>query len=420
MLLNLRSSKKKPILRKLRLLFLIVVLISVLVLEMFREILREISLFFIQKLQESSGILIEISVYISYLGSTEIFLIYFLILHNFVNILKSFVLIMIIMLSTFISIFFQLVYSDPRPYYIDKNIKSYNCLIGYGNPSGNLVVSMAVYMTLCEILCNSNTLKKRKWQKITLLFFSLILILALMILELFTGSHFLDQILFGTCLGFMIYFLFFHCFDLDLHLPKFFILFIQIKSIYFILFNTVIIGVYILFMIELPKSDHSGWIFNIKQLCEEKLQNISEDSLFKNEAYILFGISLSNIGAIIGIKSELYFSFNGNLPDWISYNFSLQIIEDNSCDSSLILTQDNQWNHTNFTKSILRLIVTLIIVALLAIPSFFLKENDVYFAFFFKIFLPLTFILFFQFYIGKILFRKLRLSNNSIFLIDSF
>ena len=173
-------------------------------------------------------------------------------------------------------------------------------------------------------------------------------------------------------------------------------------------------------MIELPKSDHSGWIFNIKQLCEEKLQNISEDSLFKNEADILFGISLSNIGAIIGIKSELYFSFNGNLPDWISYNFSLQIIENDYFDSSLILTRDNQCNHTNFTKSILRLIVTLIIVALLAIPSFFLKENDVYFAFFFKIFLPLTFILFFQFYIGKILFRRLRLSNNSIFLIDSF
>ena len=51
---------------------------------------------------------------------------------------------MIIMLSRFISIFFKLIKSDPRPYFIDNNLKSFNYSIGYGNHSGNLVVSIAV------------------------------------------------------------------------------------------------------------------------------------------------------------------------------------------------------------------------------------------------------------------------------------
>jgi hypothetical protein len=235
------------------------------------------------------------------------------------------------------------------------------------------------------------------------------------------GSHSIDQILYGAALGFLLYYFFFYCVDLNLNDPRQFTRFIEIKNLYYLLFNLITLGVFI-FIIKCvpygPQEKYISWSKTINERCKGIMDEIPHNLRFQYESFILFAVFFSNIGAFMAIKLELYLTFKGDLQNWVSYNFSnVNMDEDTSLLSSL--SKDTQWNQTRFFKSLLRLVLLILISLVFMIPYLLVDFSaNIFVIFFVKLFLPFTLILFFTYYACKPFFRKLRLVNRSMFLFE--
>ena len=203
--------------------------------------------------------------------------------------------------------------------------------------------------------------------------------------------------------------------DLKLNSSKQFVRFMEIRNIYYVGFNIMILFIFIILVnvATYDRNAHNIWNTIINQKCgSETLLNVG----FQYEAFLLFAVFFSNIGAFVGIKSEMHFTFDGDVEDWNDYNFPKLEEDSSSLMSSFSQSRETQWNHTRFHISLLRLVVLLILSTIFLIPYIFISfAENTFIVFFFKIFLPLSLIFFFIYYGAKPILKKLKLVNEPIF-----
>jgi len=265
---------------------------------------------------------------------------------------------------------FKLIYKNPRPYFHENWVKVYDCETGFGNPSGHSIVAVSFYLTIAKIIQ-----KKIYFPKKAKFYFNLatvLFILSITLSRLALGAHSLNQILFGSFIGAMIYALFFDVFKIDLNLAD--EIYVIMKPKIFNIFASVIliillIGIIIFnFVPILNDLDSESWGRRITENCP----NTPYSKIFDYEAYFMLAGSSSLIGGYLGIYVDIKYNMQGDVEKWILQNLG-----------------DTKWNETSLIESFKRIIS----IIFLNLPAFSLNfivgsDNTINAIFFFKNLIP--------------------------------
>lgn len=108
----------------------------------------------------------------------------------------------------------RLMYHDPRPCFVDEEIADIGCVCSFGNPSGHASSSVVLYTTLYYLLIHKDpgTCDRVKNICTQLLLFVLVNI---GLSRVYFGEHFINQVLMGWSLGYLILSLFYYLYKLD-------------------------------------------------------------------------------------------------------------------------------------------------------------------------------------------------------------
>ena len=402
---------------KVKLTFVFLYFLVIFISELFyRDPLSDISIKFQEILQKKLENWMELAKIVSFIGGNNItYGCIFLITFNFTNIFKSYLLLMIIFINNLVSSVLELIYIEGRPYFIsDNNIKSYGCKSGFGNPSFDSLSSISFFLAFYHLVFDSRSIKYRRILQIIYLFIFIVMYFIIIFSEFIVGANSLNQLIFGGLLGFGIYLIFFWLMELYTNDSKQLLNFIRKGLIHNVLINLSILVLFLYFYFfkaRLSDDKKKEWISRINlKSCENKIENIS----FENESYLIFALIFANIFAFIGLNHEFFFTFKSNISNWTKYNFSSEVKEDDSFFSSLDFTKDTQWNHNNIVNSILRMLVITFFSCIILSPFFLISySQNFWLVFFLKINLPISVLLYFDFYVLKLILRKLRLVNFS-------
>ena len=120
---------------------------------------------------------------------------------------------------------------------------------------------------------------------------------------------------------------------------------------------------------------------------------------------------------------EYFLNFTKRDNDWIHYNFnckSIDNIDESSYSDISIGDKDTRWNQTPINISIGRIIITFIYTFGVLIFFEFMKVDTEIISLYilYYIFLPFSLIFFFYFSLGKLIFRKMNLSNECVILLS--
>jgi len=223
----------------------------------------------------------------------------------------------------------KIVYGEARPYWISEDLKP-ALNMGFGNPSGHSMSSIAVYLSIWHIIIENKFFKNNFFLKVTLLFFFLIIAVMVILSRLVLAAHSINQVLYGALLGIAVYLVHFYLYEMHKKNAKdFFEIFLSYKNkIIFAIFYSSLIVIGMLFYLLID---------NHRVIDEFKASKIYKDILKEHDIddykkfnedglYNALGISAligSHLGLIIICK-------------YIERNFLLDKIE-----------SINLWNQTN-------------------------------------------------------------------------
>ena len=131
---------------------------------------------------------------------------------------------------------------------------------------------------------------------------------------------------------------------------------------------------------------------------------------------------LSYIGVILGLKMEYSKILESKKQTFTLFNFEKNVTNPKQFTllSAIHITDDSQWNHTGFTKSIIRLVVFYGMSIIIYIPTSLIgNDSNMYVVMIFKMFLPATIWFFCLFFLFKVIFLKLNLLNPSSLPMES-
>jgi len=259
---------------------------------------------------------------------------------------KAFMLIFILAHCAVLEGVLQIVYHEPRPFYIDPNISPNLCVGDYGNPSGHGVQSVSVYLSFWHLATDDIKLRDKNIFRLFTLFGYFVMIIFILFSRLILGVQTLNQLLYGVCIGFAFYYLFFILLDYHKHTGETFFTEMQSpahKSFYSLLM-ILSTGALIFVFVYYRKLDNTIWVQVLQQKCPE----IIENQMFNNQAFI-YGLKyFMFIGTYAGIQLLTQASKEKYLGD-MSFRWN----------------EINDWNVTGFTNGFLR---TIFIISISAIP----------------------------------------------------
>lgn len=190
-------------------LIIIIIYFSLIILTelIYHNSLFEKSLDIIQKFQEKfnkTSFLYTFFNFWTNLGSKGFLIVLYLITFFFIPLNKVYILIFLLVYTSFINGLFQIIYMQERPIWRNYSLKissHFECI--YGNPSGHSLGSSCSYLALWYIITDINFFKSKKntYFKYIILFFTIIIFLLIMLSRLYLGVHGLNQIIFGFLIG---------------------------------------------------------------------------------------------------------------------------------------------------------------------------------------------------------------------------
>jgi len=179
--------------------------------------------------------------FISFFGTNLFCFGVFYIIFIFFPLNSSFLVLQSLNFADYLTNLFKIIYRNPRPYW-KSNRLDIVCNSGYGNPSGHSVIGLSFYLVLSHVFTNFEFFRKNKKGQILRIiifcFFSVLIVL-IIISRFFLSAHSINQILYGTLLGFGIYFLEIHIISYHTYSSKQFIKHIvsqNVVLIYFIIY----------------------------------------------------------------------------------------------------------------------------------------------------------------------------------------
>ena len=153
------------------------------------------------------------SKFFSYLGTMFFYIIFFNLFYIITPLNISGSVLVSIFSSTALTNFLKLVYQNSRPFWIKSySIESLSCNTGYGNPSGHALSSTCFFLTIMHL-----TIKNFKVEKCRLLMFifTLVIIFLICISRIYLDVHSINQIIFGSMIGFGLFILLFFNLKID-------------------------------------------------------------------------------------------------------------------------------------------------------------------------------------------------------------
>ena len=216
----------------------------------------------------------------------------------------------VIVLSSYYDNILKLSYGSPRPFWINPSIKR-SCDGGFGNPSGHSFSSFAIYLSLWDIITNLNYFNRKKFLKIALLIFFILFSFCIAISRIFLSVHSINQIIYGSILGFGMYFYFFHIIELQKFTGKKFTKYIigsfenKIHSIKFCIYFIILFALFLLRKNKWEEFD---------EIIKKECSHLPLYRKFNNDGFFIGLVLFLLIGAHYGlyylfITSQIYRPF---------------------------------------------------------------------------------------------------------------
>ena len=328
---------------------------------LYNKPLFQYSLDFIINLQNSTPsflmMFLRIVTYSCYL---EVIFPLIIIIFNFCSLQSTFLLFNVLFVSTLVTNLMKLIYADPRPFWVKTNISVFKCEIDYGNPSGHAVCAFSFYMTLFQFIYDKYLNNKQLLYKISYWITVLSFLLLILISRLAVGVHSINQVFYGTLVGFAIYVIYYFLLDIHLYKSEEFLGKFQQGNYYtlwyILTYLAGVVNAVMVFYIQIY--DNRKWEANLKKMCPK----ISEIMKFQNFDLGLTIVIFACIGMISGI-----FILMG-------------ILNLRSPGSDLVRLQAlNNWSETKFIYKVYRVILTVIFFAFIVLPINLIKAQIVNF-----------------------------------------
>ena len=386
----------------------------------------------IQKMFIINDSISKVITYLNYGNSIVIICIIIIIVYNYSNIYKSFLLFTMTSFLYYISAWIKFFIQTYTPYYYKNIINEqevtfniYYCSFGFGFPSTQTFVMVPFYLCIWKIYSISKP-KVNKSFKVFLFIIIFLLIICFSIATIISGSHYFSQVIFSFILGSFFYFIIFYGLKLDLQNGDELYKIIKNKIYFYILIYLFLYGPLVLTYFFLLGKDNNKIFDGCKIHNENKSQFLENEKgyqFYLKGSFIYTGIFIANFFCILGIKCELFFIFKDNKNNWIDFNFSKENLENENDNDDLNLTmtititKDAKWNNTTSLKSLLRVISLFIFTIVSFSPYYFVSwNNNFYYIFLIKITLPIIIFNFGLFFLFKKIFSKNSCINHTIFI----
>lgn len=316
-----------------------------------------------------------------------------LLVYNFCNIYKTFILI--------ISLQFPLIISQLL------NLHLINSINDVSEINNEMLYTTGYSLVLWEILFNSDTEQKlfNSYKSLdsirknpTVKKFSFILEIIFILSLLFTNYllfNDFEKIIFDLILGLITYYILFKIFELNPNNPRQFQKFVGLNFFYFFL---ILFTINIFFIII---------IINTSNKYPEK-EEILELIIYK------YCFSSIIIGIYLGAKYEYNFYFEKRFNNWAQYNFEFDgeiVEEEESLASSISFNKARQWNHTGFFISLIRLVFLFLLSLGILYPFLNLNFENFFYELFLKYIMPWNIFGFGLFHLFKLILKYLKVTN---------
>ena len=334
----------------------------------------------------------KIIIYFNYGNNIGMTCLIIIIVFNFTNVYKSFLLFSMVSVCYYLSSLMKFFFQSSTPYldkenglFNNKDIKIFFCSLGYGNPSTDTLVIVPFYLSLWKIYHISKPKVNEKF-KIFLLIFDIILIVCL-----WQDGRELYQII-------------------KYKLYIYFVLYCFLFGILFVVYFTVLKS----------KSNINDKLEGCKVYNSGKVMfliNEKGENHYIKGSFTLIGVFIANFFCIFAIKIELFFFFKGHKKNWIDFNFSQDKFDDDENNgNSITITKDAKWNNTTVFRSLIRLIILLLLSSISLCPYIFISwDNNFYFIFIVKLTLPIIIFEFCLFCWFKRILKNTGFINPTIF-----
>ena len=334
--------------------------------------------------------------FISFFGTNLFCFGVFFIIFIFFPLNSSFLVLQSLNFADYLTNLFKIIYRNPRPYW-KSNRLDIVCNSGYGNPSGHSVIGLSFYLVLSHVFTNFEFFRKNKKGQILRIiifcFFSVLIVL-IIISRFFLSAHSINQILYGTLLGFGIYFLEIHIISYHTYSSKQFIKHIvsqNVVLIYFIIYALLIgllLSIYFCFDDDEFLEDYIfANIFNGERCDKKRKYQVLKTTGFTQA----LGIT-SIIGAHLGIILLIYVLKK--------FNYKIDNI--------------NEFNRTSIKKWFMRLpiliLAVIFVILYIAVP----KSSHLAIIVIFKFALPFFLTAFGIYFFGVFICVRFNLVNKDI------
>lgn len=337
----------------------------------------------------TTSISIPIVLYFKYFNlifGTHLIYISLLLFYNTANVYKTFVLVLELIITKYISGLFKLIYLHPKPAFDDK-LKKYNIIntnnipLYWGFPNDSMLFYPVYYFSVWQILTRK-LIKTNKQLRIKFISLCGTIIILIMygISEFILCNSSLDQIIFSAMISLTLYYFIFYVAKINFNDNRQFykIIKFNFKKLTSIVFLLLLIPIILYFFQtysqkgQLNLSNYTELIINTNAL------SFNKEALAS--AFILFSI----FTLFLGSRIEIHAIFMEQFANWTQFNFepnddNAHSLSTNSYESSLSerisITKAAQWNHTNKVISFGRGILMCILIFLCYLPGMFIEWN---------------------------------------------
>ena len=362
----------------------------------YRKYLFDVSIDIIYQMQEYFQSSMEFFNFITKLGTIQCFFPFLAFIFIFYPINKGFLILSLIIHSSYWDNLMKIIYGDPRPFWEDSRLKP-SCNGGYGNPSGHAFSSTAVFLGIPLAITDIDLFKKRNIiYRILVYIFFIALMIFVILSRIVLAAHSINQVLYGSLLGLGVYFIHCHLFNLVNPKPKIFFEIFKNKiliTIFSAFYSSMLIAILIVYF----KIDN----YNIKYISlmtakcydKENYRMFNPDGLFN--ALSIFGLIGGHLGLVF-------------LVHYIDKYFPSKYDE--------IFNWD--WNRQSLKNLIIKCLFTL--VATLPLALFFIipGSSDLGIIYVFKVSIPYFVSSFLIFGPCVWLFIYKKYANQKIYVLD--
>jgi hypothetical protein len=375
-------------------------------------------------IEELNGIIIFSEVF-HFFNSNWFYLISCIIIYNFVNTYKIYILINTIFLANLFSSTLCFIFHTPRPYMSYFSIKPVIMFNEWGSPNTQIVTLIAFLLVFYKVIMKTKRIERSLVAKIILFLIIIIIIISDFYLFLASGNMSYNQLIFSICIGVFTYLFIFLILNVDITKPIQLYNFSNFNYQYYLFINFILIAFqFILNIFIISDNDQYYYSKNIDEqqgrLSYSKFLNDYFDyrkNFYLNRGNFCNVICFSmNIVAFFSLKLEIHYTFGGDYEAWSAYNFESKgqeaIIGGEGDEYSI--HGGTQWNHNGVVKGIVRIFVLIILSLLCIAPSIalytFIPQNEIS-GYILIYIVPLMLLTFCSIYFFKVILRKMRLAK---------